>query len=77
MSLIRPEVTALFWRGREVIVGGVVVAFGLWLMALGGDVEFQLYETATMNEVGATPKARKPFFFHNSSGAPVPVDALV
>ena len=38
MSLIRPEVTALFWRGREVIVGGVVVAFGLWLMALGGYV---------------------------------------
>jgi imidazolonepropionase-like amidohydrolase/Tol biopolymer transport system component len=35
----------------------------------------RLYEAATMNETGATPKARKPFFFHNSSGAPVPVDA--
>ena len=35
----------------------------------------RLYESATMNEVGATPKARKPFFFHNSTGAPVPVDA--
>ena len=35
----------------------------------------RLYESATMNEVGATPKARKPFFFQNSSGAPVPVDA--
>ena len=38
-------------------------------------VNGRLYETSTMNEVGATPKARKPFFFHNSSGAPVPVDA--
>ena len=36
MSLIRPEVTALFWRAREVILGGLVAAFGLWLMALGG-----------------------------------------
>ena len=34
----------------------------------------RLYESATMNEVGATPKTRKPFFFHNSNGAPVPVD---
>lgn len=38
MSLIRPEVTALFFRGREVIWGGLVVALGLWLMALGGFV---------------------------------------
>ena len=37
-------------------------------------VNGRLYESATMNEVGATPKARKPFFFENSSGAPVPVD---
>ncbi|MEO8383809.1 MAG: amidohydrolase family protein [Betaproteobacteria bacterium] len=37
-------------------------------------VNGRLYETSTMNEIGATPKARKPFFFHNSSGAPVPVD---
>ena len=35
----------------------------------------RLYESATMNEVGATPKARKPFFFQNGTGAPVPVDA--
>jgi imidazolonepropionase-like amidohydrolase len=34
----------------------------------------RLYESATMNEIGATPKARKPFFFENSTGAPVPVD---
>jgi adenine deaminase len=39
-------------------------------------VNGRLYEAATMNEVGATPKARKPFFFQNSSDAPVPVDAL-
>ena len=33
----------------------------------------RLYETATMNEVGATPKARKPFFFEVSGGASMPV----
>ena len=38
-------------------------------------VNGRLYDATTMNEVGATPKARKPFFFYNSTGAPVPVDA--
>ena len=38
-------------------------------------VNGRLYDSTTMNEVGATPKARKPFFFYNSTGAPVPVDA--
>jgi hypothetical protein len=37
MSLIRPEVTAGLWRGREVIAALVAVVFGLWLAAwLGG-----------------------------------------
>ncbi|MES2322234.1 MAG: amidohydrolase family protein [Pseudomonadota bacterium] len=31
----------------------------------------RLYETATMNEVGASPKARKPFFFEGGNGAQV------
>lgn len=35
-GVIRPEVFALIHRGREVILGGVAVAAGLWLMALGG-----------------------------------------
>ena len=34
----------------------------------------RLYETATMNEVGATPKARKAFFFEGADGATVPVE---
>ena len=38
----------------------------------------RLYESATMNEVGATPKARKAFFFENGlgskEGSTVPVD---
>ncbi|SHG65336.1 amidohydrolase family protein [Massilia sp. CF038] len=38
---------------------------------LGG----RLYESATMNEVGATPKARKAFFFEGAGNANVPVDA--
>lgn len=33
----------------------------------------RLYETSTMNEVGATPKARKPFFFEGASGGSMPV----
>ena len=36
MQLIRPEVTDLIWRAREVIWAGLVVALGLWLIALGG-----------------------------------------
>jgi hypothetical protein len=36
MSLIRPEVTALVWRLREVIAGGVIFGAGLWLIAKGG-----------------------------------------
>ena len=34
----------------------------------------RLYDSATMNEVGATPKARKPFFFETADGANVPLD---
>ncbi len=34
----------------------------------------RLYDSATMNEVGATPKARKPFFFEGASGAAAPVE---
>ncbi|MBZ2207391.1 amidohydrolase family protein [Massilia soli] len=33
----------------------------------------RLYESATMNEVGATPKQRKPFFFEGAEGANAPV----
>ncbi len=36
MTLIRPEVTDLIWRAREVIWGGMVVVLGLWLISLGG-----------------------------------------
>jgi len=38
MTLIRPEVTALIWRAREVIWAGLVVGLGGWLIALGGFV---------------------------------------
>ncbi len=36
MSLIRPEVTALAWRLREVIAGAVILGAGLWLIGMGG-----------------------------------------
>jgi hypothetical protein len=36
-------------------------------------VNGRLYETGTMNEIGATPKARKPFFFEGDGNADVPV----
>lgn len=38
MPLIRPEVTALAWRGREVIAGTAILALGLWLIFKGGYV---------------------------------------
>ena len=36
----------------------------------------RLYESATMNEVGATPKARKPFFFEGVNGSVMPVETV-
>ena len=36
MTLIRPEITALIWRLREVIWAALVVALGGWMIALGG-----------------------------------------
>ena len=36
----------------------------------------RLYEVASMNEVGATPKARKPFFFEGKNGAKLTVEAI-
>ena len=36
MSLIRPEITAAIWRGREGIAALGVVVFGVWLAWLGG-----------------------------------------
>jgi hypothetical protein len=38
MSLIRPEVTDLIWRAREVVWASLVVGAGLWLITLGGYV---------------------------------------
>jgi imidazolonepropionase-like amidohydrolase/Tol biopolymer transport system component len=36
----------------------------------------RLYDSATMNEVGAAPKARKPFFFEGPGGTTVPVEGV-
>ena len=36
MAWIRPEVTDLIWRAREVIWAALVVVAGVWLMSLGG-----------------------------------------
>jgi hypothetical protein len=38
MSLIRPEIRAAALRGQEVIAAAAVIAFGLWLVWLGGYV---------------------------------------
>lgn len=35
----------------------------------------RVYEAATMNQVGATPKARQPFFFEGATGRSAPVRA--
>jgi hypothetical protein len=34
-----------------------------------------VYEASTMNEIGATPKKRKPLFFEKASGGYVPATA--
>lgn len=34
--MIRPELRAALWRGREGIAAGAVVAFGLWTASFGG-----------------------------------------
>lgn len=36
--MIRPELRAALWRGREVIAAGAVVALGLWVAGQGGYV---------------------------------------
>lgn len=36
MALIRDEVSALAWRGREVLVAGAALALSLWVAAQGG-----------------------------------------
>ena len=36
--MIRPELRAALWQGREVIAAGAVVALGLWLASHGGYV---------------------------------------
>jgi hypothetical protein len=36
----------------------------------------RIYDTATMNEVGATPKARKPFFFEGAGNSNAPVEGV-
>jgi adenine deaminase len=35
----------------------------------------RLYDTATMNELGATPRPRKPFFFERAASGYVPLAA--
>ncbi len=38
MAWIRPEVSEMIWRAREVIWAGLVVVAGAWLISLGGYV---------------------------------------
>ena len=63
MTLIRPEVTDLIWRAREVIWGSLVVACGLWLMTLGGFVLIPVGGVvAAIGLVLATTAARRMRF---------------
>jgi urease alpha subunit len=38
-------------------------------------VNGRLYDSATMDEVGATPRPRRPFFFERTPGGYVPLTA--
>ncbi len=63
MTLIRPAVTDLIWRAREVIWAGLVVAFGLWLVTLGGLILIPLgLVTAGVGIVLATTAFRRMRF---------------
>lgn len=63
MSLIRPEVTDLIWRLREVIWAGLVVALGLWLAWLGGLILIPLgLAVAAIGMVLATTAFRRMRF---------------
>jgi len=63
MSLIRPEVTDLIWRLREVIWAGLVVALGLWLIWLGGLILIPLgLAIAAIGAVLATTAFRRMRF---------------
>ncbi len=42
MPLIRPEISNLIWRAREVIWAMLVVGAGLWMMSTGGYILFPL-----------------------------------
>ena len=68
--LIRPEVTDLIWRAREVIWGGLVVVCGLWLIDLGGYLLIPLGAVvATIGLVLATMAFRR-MRFSQTVGAP-------
>lgn len=51
------------------VVKDIRVSDRVTQVMIGGRV----YDTATMNEVGATPKARKPFYFEGEAGTGMPV----
>ncbi|MDR6266465.1 hypothetical protein [Roseobacter sp. N2S] len=39
MSFIRPEIRAILWRWREVLITGVLVLYGVYLLGRGIDLE--------------------------------------
>ena len=68
--MIRPELRAALWRGREVIAAGAVVAFGLWVAAQGGYVLLPFGLLVAVFGVGLGVQAWRRLRFAQGADAP-------
>jgi hypothetical protein len=70
MALIRREVTALLWRGREALWALAVIVAGLWLIWLGGYVLAPLGAAIGLLGAGMALLASRRLRFHQAVDAP-------
>ena len=70
MNFIRPEARAALWRWREVFAAGVLAAFGLWFMLLGGFLLLPLGAVIVLLAFGLGLLALRRLRFAQSGDAP-------
>ncbi|MFN3845402.1 MAG: hypothetical protein ACK4RZ_06210 [Paracoccaceae bacterium] len=68
--MIRPEAQAALWRWREVVLGVVVIAIGLWLMRLGGYLLWPLGAVVGLAGVALAVLAWRRLRFASHGDAP-------
>jgi hypothetical protein len=68
--MIRPELRAALWRGREVIATGAVVAFGLWAASFGGLVLVPFGLAVALLGIGLGLQALRRLRFAQGADAP-------